>query len=678
MIDKIVFFLYNYKRISKQDVKIEKKLQSHDLLSNNKTLKGMVTNMFLSLNKKVTAVIAAAVMLCVPFAGICENSAGGSGTANIVFTHDIHSHLDSSTIEIDGNITDIGGFSRLKSYIDSQKQRNPDTLVVDAGDFSMGTLYQTVFASDAAELRMLSKLGFDAGTLGNHEFEYGAYSLSEMLGTAKEKEETPMPLVICNIDRKASTNAYSKTIISALNNYGAKDYVMVKKGGLNIAVTGVFGKGALEDTPTCEMTFKDPIDSVKDVVATIKQNEKADLIVCVSHGGTSEDEKNSEDEQLAMAVPDLDVIISGHTHTKLNEPIVHGSTYIVSCGSYCEYAGHLELSKSSGGRWELKNYELVPLTANVGESAETQAQLAEFSQKIDEGYVNGYGYSKDDIIAYCPQSFETPDEMGIEDAERRMGNLVADSFRRGTFSDFGVIPQGVIRSTLYEGNITVSDAFNVCGIGSGSDGSISYPLVQIYLNGKEIRNLAEVDASVSEFMPTAKIYGSGFGFSYNKKRMLFNRVTDVWTIDGNGKKIKIDDNKLYSVAVDYYSCLMLSSVNQKSAGLLSIIPKDKNGTPIVDYTKAIVKKGDKEYKTWLALTDYLSSFSKNANGIPQISSDYSKTQGRKIITDDSSVKALLSNPNGIMLGVCGIVATLIILIIFVIVLIILRFKKRYR
>ena len=99
-------------------------------------------------------------------------------------------------------------------------------------------------------------------------------------------------------------------------------------------MVGVFGKDALACAPTCELKFEDPIEAVKQTVADIKANEDVDMIVCVSHSGTWEDESKSEDELLAKAVPDLDLILSGHTHTELEKPIQHGSTYVVSCGEY--------------------------------------------------------------------------------------------------------------------------------------------------------------------------------------------------------------------------------------------------------------------------------------------------------------------------------------------------------
>lgn len=89
------------------------------------------------------------------------------------------------------------------------------------------------------------------------------------------------------------------------------------------------------------------------------------MIACVSHGGTWEDENKSEDEILAKEVPDIDLIISGHTHTELKEAIQHGNTYIVSCGEYGRNLGSLSMTQKQDGRWELTSYELIPVSEDV-------------------------------------------------------------------------------------------------------------------------------------------------------------------------------------------------------------------------------------------------------------------------------------------------------------------------
>ena len=151
--------------------------------------------------------------------------------------------------------------------------------------------------------------------------------------------------------------------------YEVKDYVVITKGDVDIAVLGVFGEDSLACAPTCELIFEDPVEAVKETVAEIIANEDVDMIACVSHSGTWEDESKSEDEILAKSVPELDLIISGHTHTELAEPIQHGDTYIVSTGEYGKKIGALSMVQNSDGRWSITDYELITIHSGIAEDA---------------------------------------------------------------------------------------------------------------------------------------------------------------------------------------------------------------------------------------------------------------------------------------------------------------------
>lgn len=321
------------------------------------------------LRKSILSVVLTIAMLMPLAQAVTVKAADDTKQIDVLFTHDTHSHLDSFSTIVNGEQKEVGGFAKIKTLINEKKKEDPDTLILDGGDFSMGTLIQTVYDTEAAELRMLGYLGYDVTTFGNHEFDYRSQGLANMLKAAKSSGETLPEIVVCNVDwdsmEKAGLNDGQKQIQSAFETYGVKDYVMVQKGDVKIAVVGVFGKDALECAQTCELSFKDPVEAVKKTVEEIKKNEEADIIACVSHGGTWEDESKSEDELLAKAVPDLDLIISGHTHSELQEAIQHGNTYIVSCGEYGRNLGSLSMTQNFDGRWNLSAYELIPVSEDV-------------------------------------------------------------------------------------------------------------------------------------------------------------------------------------------------------------------------------------------------------------------------------------------------------------------------
>ena len=635
------------------------------------------------------------VMLCMPLLpGVQTEAADGGKHLDVLFTHDTHSHLNSYSTIVNGKQKEVGGFARIKTLIDEKKKENPDTLILDGGDFSMGTLIQTVYTTEAAELRMLGYLGCDVTTFGNHEFDYRSSGLADMLKTAKNSGETVPKLVVCNVDwdamEKEGLSKGQKQIESAFETYGVKDYVVIQKGGVKIAVLGVFGKDALECAPTCELEFKDPVESAKNTVEEIKKKEDVDMIACVSHSGTWEDEKVSEDETLAKEVPDIDLIISGHTHTQLDEPIRHGNTYIVSCGEYGRNLGSISMTQKKDKRWKMNTYKLIPVTKNVKSDQAAQKQIDKFMDTVDTNYLVNFGYTKDQVLAENDIKFNSLEEMETKHEELNLGDIISDAYvyavensegYDGRSVDVAVVPSGTVRDTYTKGDITVEKVYNSFSLGIGKDGLAGYPLITAYLTGKELKLVAEVDASVSDYMTTARLYCSGMNFTYNPHRMILNKVTDCY-LTKDGKREEIQDDKLYKVVTDLYTGQMLGSVTDVSYGLLKIEPKDKNGKLLKNLEDEAITDGKTELKAWVAIARYMQSFEDtDGDGIANVSDYYSTTHGRKVVEDSRNIADLLKHPNkfaGMIVGICEGLLFLIIVIIWLIRKLIrkIRVKKK--
>lgn len=644
---------------------------------------------------KRVIVLILIVMLCMPLlTGVQTEAADGEKHLDVLFTHDTHSHLNSYSTIVNGKQKEVGGFARIKTLIDEKKKENPDTLILDGGDFSMGTLIQTVYTTEAAELRMLGYLGCDVTTFGNHEFDYRSGGLADMLKTAKNSGETVPKLVVCNVDwdamEKEVLSKGQKQIESAFETYGVKDYVVIQKGGVKIAVLGVFGKDALECAPTCELEFKDPVESAKNTVEEIKKKEDVDMIACVSHSGTWEDEKVSEDETLAKEVPDIDLIISGHTHTQLDQPIRHGNTYIVSCGEYGRNLGSISMTQKKDKRWKMNTYKLIPVTKNVKSDQAAQKQIDKFMDTVDTNYLVNFGYTKDQVLAENDIKFNSLGEMETKHEELNLGDIISDAYvyavensegYDGRPVDVAVVPSGTVRDTYTKGDITVEKVYNSFSLGIGKDGLAGYPLITAYLTGKELKLVAEVDASVSDYMTTARLYCSGMNFTYNPHRMILNKVTDCY-LTKDGKREEIQDDKLYKVVTDLYTGQMLGSVTDVSYGLLKIEPKDKNGKLLKNLEDEAITDGKTELKAWVAIARYMQSFEDtDGDGIANVSDYYSTTHGRKVVEDSRNIADLLKHPNkfaGMIVGICAGLLFLIIVIIWLIRKLIrkIRVKKK--
>ena len=613
-------------------------------------------------------------------------------SVDVMFVHDTHSHLNPFATVEDGTTQILGGFAKLKTLINEQKAKNPDTLLLDAGDFSMGTLIQAVYEEEASEIRMLGELGIDVATLGNHEFDYKASGIANMMNNAVASGDPIPAMVLCNVDwegmeAKGLTDDQAM-LKAAFDNIGMKDYVMVEKNGVKIAVLGIIGIDSIACIPNPPLDFIDPVEAVKATVAHIKANEEADMIVCVSHAGTWEDEEKSEDEILAKNVPELDLIISGHTHTKLDEAIVHGSTYIVSVGEYGKYLGNLNLTQNSDGRWTLNRYEPITVGENIVPDPATQDKVNALMDMVDSKYLEQFGLTKDEILCendveFCPQS-----DLSEKHTELNLGSIIADSYTYAAEQILGkgtvaasVAPSGTIRDSYPLGNITTEIVFNSFSLGIGEDGIPGYPLIGVYLTGAELKTAAEIDSTVSDLMTTARLYTDGLYWHYNPNRMLLNKATDVFLVNGDEQREELVDDQLYLVVTDFYSSQMLGNVTKMSYGLLSIVPKFADGTPIERYEDAVLKDADgNELKAWTAIANYMKSMEDtDGNGIPNMDEKYAKEEGRKVVEDSKNILDLVKNPNKFFFIIIGLIVVVIAIFVGIILLIrkvVKKIKKR--
>jgi hypothetical protein len=179
-------------------------------------------------------------------------------------------------------------------------------------------------------------------------------------------------------------------------------------------------------------------------------------------------------------------------------------------------------------------------------------------------------------------------------------------------------------------------------------------------------------------MSDAQLYISGVNFIFNPHRLIFNKVVKTRLVNVDGTTEKLEDNKLYRVVANLYSAQMLSVVGDKSYGLMSVVPKTADGTPITDFEAQIIYNTENkksELKEWYAVVEYLASFDQE-NGVSVIPEIYSQPQGRKIVEDNYNIVAILSKPNHIALAVYGILLGLVLLIADTAVSIIRRKKRR--
>lgn len=586
--------------------------------------------------------------------------------ATILFTHDLHSHFLPNADPAGG---EYGGYARLMSVINEQKAAHPDAILVDAGDFSMGSLFQTAYATSALELRLMGAMGYDATTFGNHEYDYLQKGLIGMLNAAV-KSGDPLPAIVeANYDPPVEgQDGYDPAMWEALKSYGVKDYIVIERGGVPFVLFGIQGVQSDEYAPNSGMILEDAAATAQAVVdeatAACKSTYGTEpVVVCLSHSGT-EDGKG-EDVELAKAVDGIDVIVSGHTHTTLHSPITVGDTHIVSAGEYGKYLGVVQMSRTADG-WTLNRYELIPVDENTPADPAIAATVEAYKGIVEADYLAAYGMTFDKVLTINPYPFETVDEVYDTQHESTLGNLFADAYKHaveqatGETVDVALTASGVIRETVPVGNVTVSDVFNAASLGVGTEGE----LIAVYITGKDLKNALEVDASVQPLMSAAQLFCAGVEYSFNTNRMIFNKVDYAMLRRADGTLEEIEDDKLYRIVTGMYCGQMLGTVEDKSFGLLSIIPRDAAGNPIEadELVNFVVRDAQgNPLKEWYAIAAYMEQMGGTMDAA------YEKTDGRKVVYASWNPVDLLRNANiftGIVLGVIAVVLGVIVLVVW--------------
>jgi len=562
----------------------------------------------------------------------------------ILFTHDLHSHFEPcKDVDDQGEVKLVGGYAQLASMIKREKAANPGrVLVVDGGDFSMGTLIHTLFKTEAAELRLMGKMGYDVTTIGNHELDFDSSGLAAMLNAARESGD-PLPVVVsANLGIKADMVNRSG-LKDALNLFPVKPYTIIEKNGIRIGVFGLFGKSATRDLIWDEdIQVEDQLATARQIVKKLREQAKVDLVICLSHGGTQA-EGDSEDEILAEQVPGIDFIVSGHTHTTLTSPIIKRNTIIGSAGSFGSYLGILRLDCQPGQRPDLVSYRLEEVSGELTPLPAIASEINRYKKIVNRQFLAEFDYAYDQILAESAYNLESHASMEDKGVESSLGDLIADSFRaavtqaeRGTgdYLHLAVVPFGEIRASLTQGNLETDGIFQVLSLGQGPDKTIGYPLISCYLTGREIKNCLETQSTMAPIASKYSLQVSGVKFEYNPNRVPFDRVYNIRisTPDGGYEPIKPD--QLYRVCASYMTAVMLSKMGSISYGIISATPKDRSGQPITDLSKAVIdadpkRPGIQELKEWKALADYLTiQPDLDGNGIADLPGRYRQPEGR--------------------------------------------------
>ncbi len=518
---------------------------------------------------------------------------------SIMHTNDSHAHLDN--------------IAKRVTAVKEVRAEKPNALLVDAGDVFSGTLYFNEFYGQA-DLKFMNLLNYDVMTFGNHEFDLGS-TPEKHKGLADFIAGANFPFVSANIDFSADkdlADLYKKEISGQPKDGTIYEGLIKEIDGEKVGIFGLTTEETVNLSSPGEVKFEDYMEEAEEAVAAF---EKAGVnkIVAVTHIGYDDNAEFDNDLQLASMVDGIDVIVGGHSHTKLEKPVVvekdengvaKEPTIIVQAYQYNDFLGTLDVEFDENGVVVGHAGELIAI-ADKEEDQEAAEMLKEYSEKIAEVKNTSTGATTEVELTNPRLSDEGNTGVSVRNSETALGNLITDGMldKAKEFNKDTVIAMqngGGIRAAIDQGDITLGDVLTVLPFGN--------TLATMELTGAQLKEALEHSVSQAPKESGGFLHVSGMKFTYDSTQPVGSRVKTMEVQGADGKYSAIDSETVYVVATNAFTA---------------------KGGDGYDVFKKVYEQGgvtDLGFADWENLRDYVAKL-KNVN--PQIEDrivDVSKTE----------------------------------------------------
>lgn len=441
--------------------------------------------------------------------------------------NDLHGQLDYST-KVNGEV--VGGIEYLAAYLKQREALNPNTLMLHAGDAVGASRPVSALLQDEPTIRFLNEIGFDLGTIGNHEFDEGVAEMLRLIegGTHKNTVEKYGKFEGASFPYVAANVVYEKSGKLVLDPYVIKEVAGVKIGFIGVVTTDT--PNIVTASGVAGVKFTDEVEAINKYTAELKGKGIEAIVVLAHNPGTSATDGSKptgEVVEFANTVDDeVDVIIGAHDHKYLNSTV--DGKLLVQSYSYGTAFSDIDLSiNPDNGEIVAKKAEIVStFQKNITPDAKIKAELAEYQADI------------------APITGEVVGEAAVEltrtanDAgESALGNLIADSMRDATKADFAFMNSGGIRDNLNKGPITWGELFAIQPFGND--------VVTLTVTGEQIRTLLNQQFAADRNRIMAI---SGLKYTWSPGKPLGEKVLDIFL--PNSKKI--DPKANYTIAVNNF------------------------------------------------------------------------------------------------------------------------------
>lgn len=449
----------------------------------------------------------------------------------ILHVNDTHSNLEGTGPRDASLKTTKGGIARAASLIGSIKQSNPDAVLLHAGDLFIGDLFFIKYFG-VPELQIMQQLGFDAMTVGNHEFDLTPSTLLQALQTAFPAGG--FPLLSANISMEDST-------VSGLKNF-IQPSTIITRGTHKIGIFGLTTPSTNYFSLPAPVVVSEDLPQIAAAEVASLQQQGCDVIILLSHLGMN------LDKVIAANIPGIHAIIGGHDHRITQQPVIVQNpegkpVVIVQVGSFYSGLGRLDLSIDNGNV-ALSAFQYIPIDENIPEYPDVKAVVD--GLKADFESVYGPMFSQQVATVDADFEEELTDLSGTGSTKTAVGCLVTKSLRQATGTDIAITVGGATAQKLWKGPITGADVFRMISYGFNTTDGLGYHIATFDMTGTALYAALEYtlsDLSSDElFAQTA-----GLEFTFDASAAPYSRIQSI-TVLGQ----PLDPTHTYSVTSNQF------------------------------------------------------------------------------------------------------------------------------
>lgn len=573
----------------------------------------------------------------------------------VLSTNDRHStYLDDPYTPANPTVlgsNSTGGLARVATVFNETRTENPDTLILDAGDFMDGTAFINA-ENGSADLNALSYLGYDAACLGNHEMSMGPDWLALMIQNAKKDAEGKMvPLLSADI-RFSATDPTDDALEALYGNEGEPGkyifpyIVRTTASGVKVGIFGLLGRKVFMPEAMPLNTFTYEYSEIQDLINRLLNTEKVNVVICLAHAsfGVTDGVPKGELTDLAKNVSGIDLIVAGHSHVKATAsvdcevPGVQWSTAIIEARGTTKYVGRADLYLEENSMTVTKiETGHIAVDDSVTADADFTEKIADFVTDIEDNYLTQFPKLKGgglfDVLAAAPFSY----------GQYNGRYMVTDAMRAASGADVATCTPSETARVVPNAarNITVYEAFSAMPRSMGRDGLHGGALYKFNLlaaelqgslemttcyMGQSIRDYFIVPAGVKIVFDTSKGVGSRLIKMYLvspdelTETLIFDRSDPEnfpyggWKYAPGSTGLPGDPYQMLSVSTSLVMMMGMKNLSESDgSGGIELWPRNNVGAQVKwslvsDLDQFVVKSGGKEVKAWYAVAQFIDSF----------------------------------------------------------------------